>query len=53
MALSGVLVAIIWNYSFYFYLTGILVFLLVVAFLPKAYISKEGAKLEESHHWGT
>ena len=49
MALSGVLSSISWNYSFYVYLTGVLVVILVLAFLPKVNIGKEGAKLEGSH----
>jgi MFS family permease len=46
MSLSGILASIKWNYSFYVYLLGVAVILLVIIYLPKDYISKKEAKIK-------
>jgi len=46
MSLSGLLAAIQWNYSFFVYLTGVIVFILVLFFLPKDFISRSKDKIE-------
>jgi len=46
MTLSGFLAAIKWNYSFYVYLLGAIVILLVVLYFPKDKISRKEGKLE-------
>jgi MFS family permease len=39
MSLSGFLASMQWNYSFYVYLLGLFVLILVIKFLPKDYVS--------------
>lgn len=48
MSLSGILASIKWNYSFYVYLTGVIVFVLVLIFLPNESIHNSKGKIDLS-----